>query len=138
MGSVWFHLVNRREADEWNAASGDRVYGQTHQLVREHLPGLATDTVKVEGSDALTTIRVFVDSDAKKSNKKARGAKGKGAAAGQSFYRTGDGAKAKYVAFTLYKENIDTMSVVNLIARLVRVKVICALPPPPFRHHNPE
>lgn len=91
--------------------------------MREHLPGLATDTVKVEGSDALTTIRVFVDSEAKKSNKKARGAKGKGEAGGQSYYRTGDGGKAKYVAFTLYKENIDTMSVVNLIARLVRVKV---------------
>jgi tRNA pseudouridine13 synthase len=91
---------------------------QTHQLVREHLPGLGTDSVKAEGSDALSTIRVFVDSEAKKSNKKQKGKEGKG---GQAFFRTGE-QKSKYVAFTLYKENIDTMSVVSLLSKLVRVR----------------
>ena len=112
-----------------------------HQIVKVHLPGLTSDTLDLP--DGCKCVRLQLKTDVRAAEKrewqeggggkgggKGKGkGKGKGGKDGSAKRRRldnrddwpGEAGENKYLAFTLYKENRDTIDAIGQIARSLRM-----------------
>ena len=86
-----------------------------HQLVKQHLLPLVSDTADAEGGGKC--VRVQAPAAARAANK----AGGKRQRVDNREEWPAEAAGKRYLSFTLYKENRDTLQAVQELARLLRV-----------------